>query len=465
LEQRFQKTLVSLFGTEVFGQKRMRVTDNRGNTIQPTKWKEFLKPSVTIIVDTCSYMPPDSPIIFKSPATGHSHSGSVSSISSRKSWHRKSDGRGGYRKIQGSVTALVLEERETEEVSYGSAEVRSPLGHIAEIAELAPPNSLKKRPPPVTGMDGKRNTCVSMFMPARGTLPGAIRRGAAATEPLDISDPVPTEMPEEEDKKEPMGYSENTESDPPSRFSMLYQQKERKSTWTKISRVLLCVFSDKNLDTEERSLVGRDGQNDKPTQYTPGKERPWHVQSQAPGSIPAIPYSQTSSPEPTSPVREWSPSLGKFNPSDSNPRIATSTTIRRSKSLSFFPELDYSQTKIPAKKPPKRLTRSNTELKAKARSTPQVPLQPTMSVRKTPPPVPSRPAEGLGLTPQYKIPSMEQIREVAETTPNPNDSRRRESDDRRSGNESRASENDRRRGTTGSGGTSEHIRVSFSVVQ
>ncbi|KAI5818075.1 hypothetical protein BZA77DRAFT_24430 [Pyronema omphalodes] len=456
---RFQKTLVSLFGKEIFHQRRIRVTDNKGHTIQPTKWKQFLKPGVTIIVDTSSYMAPDSPVIFKSPTTGNGHSVSISSMSSRNSWHRRSDGRRGYRNIQGSVTAVVLEEREAEEIFYGSVEVQSPLVHIAEISEIAPQNSLKKGPPPVTGIDGKRNTCVSMFMPARGALPGAVQQVAAATEPLDISDPAPIGMLEEKDKKEPMENRENTEPDLPSRFSMLYQPNERKSTWTKISRVLLCVFSDKNLDSEERGLVDRDDQNEKSTKYKPGKERPWHVQSQASGPIPTIPYSQTSSPEPNSPVREWSTSLGRFNSSDSNPHIATSNTIRRSKSLS----IDYSQTKTPVKKQPKRLTRSKTELKSKARSTPQIPLQSVISARKAPPPVPSRPAEDLGLTPQYKLPFMEQIRlehirEVAETSSKHNNNQRHESDDGRGDNEIRASENYGRRRAMSSGGTSEHIR-------
>ncbi|KAF8541640.1 hypothetical protein BDD12DRAFT_488952 [Trichophaea hybrida] len=403
LVQSFQRTLVILFGVDVFNERMVRVTDRDGMPILPFNWKEFLEPDVTIIVDTCAYIPPTSPVINKElpfpPAVGY---GNHRSLSIRKGQGRGSTKRRSLRDL-GSV---ILAERESEDSTYEATCVLSPLGQPGQCA-LSPPNSLKSRPQ--RGVwDGwtaseKRDTCVGMFMSGRvasgkGQPPMPARTSVINKSPIQPHDSLNIQG---------VGWSESeSKRTGTARSNYGLVQHKGKSVWSKIRKALMYAFSGGSSSTRNtHNFKGRENQFQQEYQVPMDRPRE-HILSQASDSL------LSSSPSPGRPTSVHPASKG--SPLSVPPRLVNpnslpfelSTSLQRSKSLSYFPELDLSRS-VPLRSSSHRIRRTSNSPDPRKSPSPKPKPQTTRPASSEPlrrlnisPPVPQRPNGIFGFNPQ-----------------------------------------------------------------
>ncbi|KAF8242830.1 hypothetical protein K440DRAFT_638188 [Wilcoxina mikolae CBS 423.85] len=417
----FQRTLVVLFGVDVFNERMVRVTDRDGMPILPLNWKEFLEPDVTIIVDTCAYIPPSSPVINKElpfpPAAGYGHH---RSLSTRRGQSRGSTKRRSWRDLD-SVT---LAERESEDSTYEAACVLSPLGQPGQCA-LSPPNSLKSRPQRGawdgwSASEKRRDTCVSMFMSGR-VASGKVQPPIPARTSVINKSPI---QPHDSPNIQVVGWSESGSKRTGTAGSNYgpVQHKKGKSVWSKITKALMYVFSggsSSNRNTHD--FKGRVKQFQREDRFPMDKPRE-HILSQAPDSLLS---SSPSRRRPTSARPESKDSPLSLPPRLVNPSslpFEFSTSLQRSKSLSYFPELDVSRS-APLRSSSHRIGRSSNSPDPRKSPSPKLKPQTTRPAssellrrRNISPPVPQRPSGNFGFNPQYEVPTtihMAQILEIA----------------------------------------------------
>ena len=136
---------------------------------------------MTIIVDTCAYIPESSEVMFGSSVGNKLVSWDSPHMErSATQRHHEYDH---HHEDSGNIenaTAFIPAEHEGEDASYEGAHIVSPLGQVGHLASAAPaPNSWKTRPPPQHRPDqprrsasnfDKRATSISMFVGERAVV-------------------------------------------------------------------------------------------------------------------------------------------------------------------------------------------------------------------------------------------------------------------------------------------------------
>jgi hypothetical protein len=357
---------------------------------------------MTIIVDTCAYVPENSTIMF-SPNLG------LGKKASNPNFHSNHH--------SGSATDFVPGNHETEDACYEHANEISPLGHVGMAALMAPPNSLKKRPPPPPSPpsdedlleNNKRFTSVSMFTGKRSD--SRKYDHSITVKPLVIQKAKP-ESPRKKSITVQRGEWENTE-------------KTKKSGWGKVARALLFVFSAGHANHNPHSPK----RNQKGLQKEEfGKQQRWHMHSpQTPGTPPGVMIGRPATAgawRPTTAHRQCAP---QFSP----PR-RSANPHRRSRSLGNFslptaaqrpqplPQLIHpTQPNPPMRRPSTKLKRSQSEKRVRG---PQKTLTRSASLNHgscvVSPPIPPRPTVGLGVSAQFVLAEehdLEQLKELRDT--------------------------------------------------
>jgi hypothetical protein len=391
--------LAGLFGTDVFNGRRVRITDAKGCTILPGVWKSLLEPNMTIIVDTCAYVPENSTIMF-APNLGLGKK--VSNPNFDNNHH-----------LWGA-TEFIPDNQETEDACYGHANEISPLGQVGMAAAMAPPNSLKKRPsppppPPPSNEDlqenNKRFTSVSMFTGKRSDQRKYDH--SITVKPLVIQKAKP-EIPAKKSITVQRGEWENTE-------------KPKKSGWGKVARALQFVFSAGHAN----NFQTRNQKGFQKEEF--GKQR-WHMHSpQTPGTPPSVMIGRPATAgarRPTTAHRQCAPSF--------SPPRRSATLHRRSRSLGNFslpaaapipqpiPQLIHpTPPNPPTRRPSNKIKRSQSE--RRVRGLPKT-LARSASLNHgngvISPPIPPRPTVGLGVSAQFVLAGehdLEQLKELRDT--------------------------------------------------
>ncbi|KAI5788380.1 hypothetical protein EDC01DRAFT_162796 [Geopyxis carbonaria] len=471
------QTLHSLFGPDVFNGSELRITDYKGNTILPAIWQDLLEPNITIIVDTCAYIPESSPIIFEGrghyPPTkgyGQRERGKRTNQQYKKHHHHKNMEQytgefesqdGTYGDLE-SATAMILAERESEDSSYENANMISPLGHIGQAALTAPLGSLKSRPvqhawegwatdatpPPVPTQNIKRNTSVSMFAGKRG------RREQQKSEIFvgnrEKQQPI-VEMHEEQtieslgfitaEAKE-VGYTNTITSGNPQLVgrtdSLILRQKKKKprKSLLRLARIILLAFSGNSHSKSGHEHV-------RPTATTdelPKRSQTVSARKPEPMATPQLPkhasLGHSATRNASISKRRGVPTLPPVHPGRMTfdfPFAATATAtataeVRHSRSLNSL--IDAARQKptlinIPATG--NSLTRRHSKLGSLTRSESHKERNllrkhstsaSTSHIRKESvisPPIPRRPQQELGIIAQFKTPHLDRatIQELA----------------------------------------------------
>jgi len=404
----------------------VRVTDHKGMPVISSCWSEFLEPNVTVIVDTCAYIPPSTPAINKAlpfpPTTGYGNHRSLSG--------RRGRSRGSIKRSRRELDTVTLAGRESEDSAYEAACVLSPLGQIGQCAYFSPPNPLKSRPQG-GAWDGwnaeekRRETSVNMFVsgraPPRNVQPVSPGGSQITNKPLQAheSPKIPFQG---------MGWSGSgmKRTATAGSNSGAFQHKKRKSVWSKITSAFIHIFSggssaDRNSNNFSCRGRGDPFQEDR---FPENRQRE-HILSQA---LSQAPDSMSASLGRRRPASAGPPSKDSVLPPLTLPPrmmhpnslpFGFSTSLQRSKSLSYFPELDLSKSS-PLRSLSQRTARHNPDLRKSPspKLKPQIPPASSEPLRRRniSPPVPQRPTGSFGFNPQYEKPTtihMAQIMEIA----------------------------------------------------
>lgn len=155
-----------MFGDGAFNENPIRVADHQGRTIASSEWKDFLRPDVTIVVDTRTCPSPRLPGVVK-PHAGASVR-SAPPIQQRQ-LRASSTSRRGRRVDSGGfscVTALAIGRASGDSCSVNE---QMPFldAALQTLNNSSRSRSRQKSLDDEEKCDKKRQTCVSMFLPGR----------------------------------------------------------------------------------------------------------------------------------------------------------------------------------------------------------------------------------------------------------------------------------------------------------
>ncbi|KAI5858950.1 hypothetical protein BZA05DRAFT_18018 [Tricharina praecox] len=440
--ENLHRTLAGLFGTDVFNGRPVRITDIRGNTILPGVWKDLVEPNMTIIVDTCAYIPESSEVMFGSPEAENTPVSWDSPhmerpVSQRHEYDDHHDDSGNIE----SATAFILEEHDDENASYDEAHIVSPLGQVGDLASTAPvPKSWKTRPPPPpqhrheqhgrsTSIFDKRATSISMFVGRRAVgdkIDHNITVKPLVIEKKSSKAELRSTRAEEARRQENINVAANRREnelrgqcvdrraevshgemgryrEEDDRVEYRYgktEKKVKKSGWSRVARALMFILTAGHAHHHHQDVnAKRNHEEFRTNEY--GQHGRWHTVS--PRASQAPPMRRAASARPLQNRKGITP-----------PAPLTSGRVdakyhRRSRSLGAFPAMN-SPVRPPdrthsTRRQPNKLQRSTSERKVPGY---QKPLSRSASLNQhhqcvISPPIPRRPSGDLGLNAQYVL--------------------------------------------------------------
>jgi len=413
-----------------------------------------VRPNITIIVDTCAYIP-ESPVTMFGPLGAEITALSLDSPHiTRSVSQRRCEYDDDHHEDSGhieSATASILPRHEGKGAAYEQAHIVSQLGQVGDLASMAPvPNSWKTRPLPQqrprqpgmpTSYFDKRATSISMFVERRAAgdkidrnitvKPLVIEKKPSKVElrsakevrrQANINTAATRREHEHQERSaarragvshEGMGrYREEDD-----RVEYRYGKPEKKAKkwgWSKVARALMFILTGGQAQHQDANPKKR-WEEFRSNEY--GQHGRW--QTVSPRASQPLPPTMRR----VASAQQLQKRRGIIPPAPVTSGSVNSKYVRRSSSLGAIPALKSPAQPPSLAQPPKRqpnkLRRSASERKA-PKSQKSLPRSASLSRHHQcviSPPIPRRPSGDLGLCPQYILADkldIDELREMAQ---------------------------------------------------